>query len=423
MNKTLQVHHKRSRTMTILAGVMGNVLEWYDFAVYGFFAPVLGKLFFPSEDPTTSLIASFGAFAAGFMMRPVGGAVFGYIGDRVGRKRALNLSVLLMAIPTFMIGLMPTYAQVGVSAAVILVILRMLQGLSVGGEYTSSIVYLAESAPEGKRGLFTSASVLGGTGGILLGSFLGSIITDMMTEAQLQSWGWRIPFLLGILVAAVGYLVRRHMPETISEGEKIKNPLGQLRRNWKQVVKVSGLNLLAAVFFYALFVFVVTWLVDYVHEPRTMALRFNSFSLLIFMAAVLFFARLSDRIGRKRLLIPAAIAVIVLAYPLFWLMHHQNESMILAGEVGLAILAAAYMAPIPAILTEMFPRNIRVSAVSVGYNLAYAIFGGTVPMVAVWLIEKEHSDLAFVWYIIGAAVISLFIAISLHRHMKDELAD
>src|SRR5690606_14795534 len=147
------------------------------FAIYGFFAPVLGKLFFPSEDPTTSLIASFGAFAAGFLMRPVGGAIFGHIGDRLGRKRALNISVLLIAIPTFLIGLLPTHAQIGMSAAIILVILRMLQGLSVGGEYTSSIVYLAESAPEGKRGLFTSASMLGGTGGILLGSFVGSIVT------------------------------------------------------------------------------------------------------------------------------------------------------------------------------------------------------------------------------------------------------
>lgn len=423
MNNALQLNFSRSRTMTITAGIAGNILEWYDFAIYGFFAPVLGQLFFPSDDPTTSLIASFGAFAAGFLMRPVGGALFGYIGDRIGRKRALNLSVLLMAVPTFLIGLMPTHAQMGVAAAVILILLRMLQGLSVGGEYTSSIVYLAESAPEGKRGLFTSASLMGAIGGILLGSFLGSLITGMLTEAQLQSWGWRIPFLLGILVAGVGFLIRRHMPETISEQEKTENPLQTLRRNWVQVVKVSGLNLLSAVFFYALFVFVVTWLVDYVEEPRTVALRLNSESLLIFMVAILFFAHMSDRIGRKRLIIPGAIAIILFSYPLFMLMHHPNETMVMAGEIGLAIIAAAYMAPIPAALTEMFPRNIRVSAVSVGYNLAYAIFGGTVPMVAVWLIKKEHDDLAFVWYIIGAGVVSLLVALTLHRQIKNQMPD
>ena len=409
--------------MAITAGVAGNILEWYDFAIYGFFAPVLGQLFFPAEDPTTSLIASFGAFAAGFLMRPVGGALFGYIGDRVGRKRALNLSVLLMAVPTFLIGLIPTHAQIGMGAAVILVLLRMLQGLSVGGEYTSSIVYLAESAPEGKRGLFTSTSMMGAIGGILLGSFLGSIITGMLTEAQLQSWGWRIPFLFGILVAGIGYLIRRHMPETLSEQEEKENPLRTLRRNWVQVVQVSGLNMLSAIFFYALFVFVVTWLVDYVEESRTLALRLNSVSLLIFMVAILFFAHLSDRIGRKRLIIPGAVAIILFGYPLFWLMHHHDETMILAGEIGLAVLAAAYMAPIPATLTEMFPKNIRVSAVSVGYNLAYAIFGGTVPMVAVWLIKKEHDDLAFVWYIIAAAVVSLIVAFSLHRQIKNQMLD
>ncbi|MCB0563751.1 MAG: MFS transporter [Phaeodactylibacter sp.] len=423
MSTTVQQHSSRSRVMAITAGVAGNILEWYDFAIYGFFAPVLGQLFFPAEDPTTSLIASFGAFAAGFLMRPVGGALFGYIGDRVGRKRALNLSVLLMAVPTFLIGLIPTHAQIGMGAAVILVLLRMLQGLSVGGEYTSSIVYLAESAPEGKRGLFTSTSMMGAIGGILLGSFLGSIITGMLTEAQLQSWGWRIPFLFGILVAGIGYLIRRHMPETLSEQEEKENPLRTLRRNWVQVVQVSGLNMLSAIFFYALFVFVVTWLVDYVEESRTLALRLNSVSLLIFMVAILFFAHLSDRIGRKRLIIPGAVAIILFGYPLFWLMHHHDETMILAGEIGLAVLAAAYMAPIPATLTEMFPKNIRVSAVSVGYNLAYAIFGGTVPMVAVWLIKKEHDDLAFVWYIIAAAVVSLIVAFSLHRQIKNQMLD
>lgn len=396
--------------MTILAGIMGNVLEWYDFAIYGFFAPILGKLFFPSEDPTTSLIASFGAFAAGFMMRPIGGAIFGHIGDRIGRKRALNISVLLMAIPTFIIGVLPTHAQIGMGAAVILVLLRMLQGLSVGGEFTSSIVYLAESAPKGKRGLFASTSLLGATGGILLGSLLGSMITGMLDEQQLLSWGWRIPFLLGILVAGVGFLIRRHMPETITEGEKVDTPLKVMRKSWREVLTVSGLNLLSAVAFYAIFVFVVSWLVDYVHESRTMALRLNSISLVMFLIAVPFFAYLSDRFGRKPLLITAAIAMVIFAYPLIWLMHHQSETMILAGELGMALIISIYIAPIPATLTEMFPRNIRVSAVSVGYNLTYAIFGGTTPMVAVWLIQKQHNDLAFAWYIVAAAAVSLLVA-------------
>lgn len=399
--------------MTILSGVVGNILEWYDFAVYGFFAPILGKLFFPAEDPVTSLIASFGAFAAGFLMRPIGGAVFGHIGDRLGRKKALNLSVLMMAIPTFLIGVMPTHAQIGIAAAVILVLLRMCQGLSVGGEYTSSIVFLAESAPKNRKGLFTSASLLGGVGGILLGSLVGTVLTSILDDTQLQTWGWRIPFLMGIVVAGIGYLIRRHMPETLQDEEKVDNPLREIRKNWLEVVRVSGLNLLSAIVFYGMFVFVVTWLVKYVHEPRTLALRFNTITLLFLMVLLPLVAYLSDRFGRKPFLIAGAVGIILFSYPLFWLMHHHNEMMILAGEFGMAILIATYISPIPVTLVEMFPRNIRVSAVSIGYNLAYAVFGGTVPMVAVWLIQKQHNDLAFVWYIIGAAIISLLIVLTL----------
>ncbi len=420
MSDTIQPSEK-SKSMTIIAGVIGNVLEWYDFAIYGFFAPILGKLFFPSDDPTTSLIASFGAFAAGFLMRPIGGAFFGYIGDRIGRKRALNLSVLMMAIPTFLIGIMPTYAQIGVGAAVLLVLLRMLQGLSVGGEYTSSIVYLAETAPKGKRALFTSASMIGATGGTLLGSFLGFLISDLLTEAQLYAWGWRIPFLLGILVAGVGFLIRRHMPETINKEKKIENPLKNLKTRWKEVLLVAGMNLLSAIGFYALFVFVVTWLVDYVHEPRTVALRINSISLLTFIVAVPAFAYLSDRIGRKKVMITGAVATILFTYPLISLMHYPNEMMIMLGEMGMAILISVYLAPIPATLTEMFPSNVRVSAVSIGYNLAFAIFGGTTPMVAVWLIEKQHDDLAFAWYIMAAGIISLLCILISKERSNEEL--
>lgn len=418
MNTTLNHKH---RTNTLLAGIAGNVLEWYDFAVYGFFAPVFAKLFFPSEDPTVSLIASFGAFAAGFLMRPVGAAFFGYIGDKIGRKKALNLSVMLMAIPTFLIGLMPTHAHIGVTATVALVLLRMAQGLSVGGEYTSSIVYLAESAPKGKRGLFTSASMTGATGGILLGSFVGGLISGMLDESQLHSWGWRIPFLLGVVVAGVGYLIRRHMPETLKAEDKSEKPLKKMWEHRREVFRVSGLNMLTAVAFYALFVFSVTWLVNYVKEPRTTALQLNTLSMLVLLVFVPVFAWLSDRVGRKPLLIAGSLGMVILAYPLLWLMHHPDPNLIFLGQAGLALLLACYIGPVPALLTEMFPSKVRVTAVSVGYNITFAIFGGTTPMVAVWLIQKEHSDMAFVWYIIAAAAISLLVSLWVKDRAQEDL--
>ncbi|MEZ4963651.1 MAG: MFS transporter [Saprospiraceae bacterium] len=414
---------KKHRNMILFAGIVGNVLEWYDFAVYGFFAPVLGKLFFPSKDPVTSLIASFGAFAAGFLMRPIGGAFFGYIGDRIGRKRALNLSVVLMALPTFTIGLMPVYAQIGILAPVMLVLLRMLQGLSVGGEFTSSIVYLSESAPKGKRGLFSSASMFGAFGGILLGSFLSGVLSNTLEPAQIAAWGWRVPFLIGIVVAAFGYLIRRHMPETLPAEKKTENPLRVVRKSWRAVLMASGLNLITAVSFYIIFVFVITWLVEYVHEARTMALRLNTLSMIVMMICCPVAAWLSDKFRRKPVMIAAAIGMVVLAYPLIWLMHHQNTDLILLGQLGMALLFAMYVGPLPAALTEMFPGNIRVSAVSVGYNLTYAIFGGTAPMFAIWLINKEHDDMAFVWYIAAAAAVSLFVTIRIPETAHSELPE
>ncbi len=397
----------------ILAGIAGNVLEWYDFAIYGFFAPIFAELFFPSSNPTTSLIASFGAFAAGFLMRPVGGAVFGFIGDKIGRKKALNLSVMLMAIPTFLIGVMPTHAHIGVLAAILIVLLRMLQGLSVGGEYTSSIVYLAESAPKGKRGLFASASLVGATGGILLGSFTGTVISGILTESQLHVWGWRIPFLLGIVVALVGYFLRRHMPETLQEGSEPTRPLHEAWKNRRIILQVSGMNLIIAVAFYAIFVFAVTWLVDYVKEPRTLALQLNTWSMVVLMISVPLFAWLSDHVGRRPILIAGATGMVLLGYPLIWLMHHHDPGMIFLGQAGLAIILSCYAGPIPATLSEMFPSKVRVTSVSIGYNLTYALFGGTTPMVAIWLIEKQQSDLAFAWYIVVAALISLIVVLGL----------
>ena len=314
---------------------------------------------------------------------------------------------MLMALPTFLIGVIPTHAQIGVAATVLLVLLRMLQGLSVGGEYTSSIVYLAETAPPKKRGFFASFPLVGAIGGILLGSLVGTIITGGTTDAELNSWGWRLPFLFGILIAGVGYLIRRHMIETMTEEKVAKRPLKEVWKFRKSVLHASGLNLMAAVAFYTFFIFSATWLIEYVHEPKSTALKLNSINLLILFFAVPSAAWISDKLGRKRMLLVATIIMAIVAYPLVALMHHKDANMILIGQAGLAIILALCTGPIPSLLTEMFPGKIRVCAVGIGYNITYAIFGGTTPMVAVWLIKRAHSDLAFVWFIIAAAVITL----------------
>jgi MHS family proline/betaine transporter-like MFS transporter len=405
----------RQRRKVVVAGVTGNVLEWYDFAVYGFFAPIIGRLFFPSDDPTVSLIASFGAFAAGFLMRPIGGIIFGFIGDKIGRKRALVLSVLLMAIPSGMIGILPDHATIGVSAAVLMVLMRMLQGMAVGGEYTSSIVYLAEHAPSKRRGFFTSWTLVGAVGGILLGSGVGALLSNLLPAEAVSDWGWRIAFLSGIAVGVVGLLIRRHLPEMPkTESNDSANPIiDAFRTEWRAVTQVIGINIFNAVGFYLMFVYAVTWLIKEVKVPRSDALDINSLSLAVLLVLVPVFGALSDKVGRKSLLLFGSGGAVLLGYPLIMLMHHVDFMMIMMGQIGFAILLAAYLSAIPATLTEMFPSRVRVSALSVGYNISLAIFGGTTPLVATWIIERSHDDLSIAWYLICGAAISFVFTVRL----------
>jgi MFS transporter, MHS family, proline/betaine transporter len=419
-----QAKKQWSQGHTITAGIAGNVLEWYDFAVYGFFAPVIARQFFPSEDPTVSLIATFGAFAAGFLMRPVGAALFGHIGDRFGRGRSLILSVMLMAVPTFLIGLLPNYESIGMAAAVLMVLLRMAQGVAVGGEYTSSVVFLAEKAPVGRRGFFSSWAMFGATGGIMLGSAVGAGLTHLLGDAALAEWGWRVAFLGGIAVALVGYLIRRGMTdEDQSEGEPEPSPIKTaFTQYWREMLRVAALNVVAAVSFYLMFVYIVTWLVEQVKEPNSTALDINTMAMATLLVFIPISAILSDKYGRKLMLLIGMGSLAVLAYPLLVLMHHPDATLILAGQIGFAAILALFMATLPAAMTEMFPRNIRVTAVSLGYNLTYAIFGGTAPIVAVWLIERTHDDLAFSWYITAMAVVSFCVALTLKDRRNEPLS-
>src|SRR3954453_4228080 len=241
----------RQTLRVIAAGTIGNVLEWYDFAIYGYFATAIGRQFFPHEDPVAQLLSAFGVFALGYLTRPVGGALIGHIGDRLGRRAALSLSVAAMAIPTFLIGLLPGYATWGPLAPVALTLLRMVQGLSVGGKYTSSMVFLVERAPEGRRGLMGALTACGAGAGTLLGSAVGATFASSMSTVALESWGWRIPFLLGLIIGIAGYFLRRHMLETMPVERRKRAPIVEtLYEHWRIVVGFAGLSVFSAVGFY-----------------------------------------------------------------------------------------------------------------------------------------------------------------------------
>src|SRR5215475_4784734 len=243
------------------AGMIGNVLESYDFAIYGYFAIQIGRNFFPHEDAVAQLLSAFGVFAIGYLMRPIGGVIVGHIGDRFGRRAALTFSVTAMAIPTFLIGLLPGYQTIGLMAPIGLTVLRVVQGLSVGGEYTSSMVFLVEHAPNGRRGLMGALAGAGATIGILLGSAVGAAFAAGMSTAALDAWGWRVPFLLGLVVGIAGYLLRRYVLEAGVAPKRARAPIVEtLHDHWRLVARFAGLSVYCAVTFYIGFVYIVSWL-------------------------------------------------------------------------------------------------------------------------------------------------------------------
>ncbi|MFO7747049.1 MAG: MFS transporter [Orrella sp.] len=405
-----------TRPRLLIAGIVGNLLEWFDFAIYGFFAVTIGKLFFPAQDPVAQVISAFGIFAIGFLMRPIGGVLLGYIGDKHGRHTAMLISVAAMAIPTFLVGVLPTYATLGIAAPIILLILRMIQGLSVGGEYTTSVVYMVENSPPSRRGFVGSFAVSGAVLGILLGSSFGALLATLLTADQLQAWGWRVPFWCGLVLGLSGLWLRRgddsiapHTPSTV-------NPLKTAWHDHRQVMlQVSGLAMVTAVVFYLVFVYVVSWLemVDGI-APAT-ALKINSESMVLLIAVMLGSGWLSDRIGARPILMTSTVLIVILAWPLFWLMHSTNDWSILAGQFGYALLIGAYLGAQPAYMVKVIPAAVRCTAAGLSYNITLGVAGGLSPMVATWLVHRTSDDLSPAFLIAVAALVSWFAVRSLPK--------
>jgi len=419
---TADRHHGHRRRI-VWAGIVGNVMEWYDFAIYGFFARTIGSLYFPAEDPRTSLLAAYAVFAVGFLMRPLGAILFGHIGDRVGRGPALLWSVVAMAIPTLIMGLLPTYAQIGIWASILMLICRMMQGLAVGGEYTSSAVFLAETAHPGKRGAATAWAVFGATGGILLGSAVGALVMNTLPLDQVVAWGWRIPFLFGVLVGVAGFMLRRRMPFDKPAAKKGSPLLQALREHPVAMLQAVAISLVNAVAFYLIFVYLISWLKLAADMSARTTLWINSLNMVILLGVVLFMSRLSDRIGRKPILATAAIGLLFFSWPLFELMRTGDALYVFLGQLGFTLLIGSYGSVNPIVLCEVFPRHVRCSAVSAAYNLSVGLAGGTAPAVATWLIETTDNPVMPAYYITACAAISLVAVLSLHESRRQALSD
>jgi MFS transporter, MHS family, proline/betaine transporter len=404
---------EQARRRVVLAGVAGNVMEWYDFAVYGYLARTIGSLYFPADSQTARLLAAFGVFAVGFMMRPLGAVLFGFIGDRVGRGPALLWSVIAMAVPTFAMGLLPTYADIGYGASVLMVLCRMTQGLAVGGEFTGSAVFLAETSLPGRRGLASAWAPFGAVAGILLGSAVSAAVLNVLPFADVLAWGWRIPFLLGVLVGGAGFILRRRLSidqPAASEGF----PLAiALKRQPAAMLQAVALSLANAIGFYLMFVYIVSWLGRHAQVKASRALEINSINMAVMLVVILTAAALSDRIGRRPVLATAAAGLLLLSWPLLALMQTGQTWAVFLGQFGFALLVGSFTSVNPIAICEIFPRNVRCSAVSAAYNLTLGLVGGTAPVVATWLIEQTQYPLAPALYLMLGAALSLVSALLL----------
>ncbi len=406
----------------VIAGVVGNMLEWYDFALFGFFAVQIGAHFFPAGDPTASLLAALGTFAAGFLMRPVGGALFGWVGDRFGRKQALIWSVLAMAFPSFLIGVLPGAATIGLAAPILLLVFRLLQGLAVGGEYMASAVFLVEGSEPGRRGWMGSWGPIGATAGTLLGSAAGATVNALMSPEAVMAYGWRIPFILGLGVGLGGLAIRRHYVERVPHQAPAKSPLREaFRSHWRTMLHLVALVAGISVGFYTTFVYAPTWVEQVAGVPARTALGINTVAMAISLFFLPTAGILSDRIGRRPVLLAASGALALLAYPLMALMAQGQTGGMLVGSIGLALLVAGNGGVMPATMAELAPWRVRCTVLSVAYNVGMALLGGTTPLVAAWLLARTGVKMAPAYYLAAAGALAFVGALLLPSKTRHSL--
>lgn len=411
----------------ILSCMIGNALEWYDFALYGYFATTIGSLFFPEFSPFASLMATFGIFAAGFIMRPLGGLIFGHIGDKIGRKNALLWSIYLMAIPTTLIGLLPTYEQIGWLAPLFLTLIRLAQGLSMGGEFTGSMVFVVEHAGQNNRGIYGSWVVFSLLLGILVGSATATFTCYFLSEEQLLAWGWRVPFLLSVIGGFVGSAMRRMIkePEQFAKAKELhkehSTPLVELfKHHLKTILYVITIELTLSIGFYLIVTFMNNFLTALLNFDKVTSLMMTSISMIAMGVSIPIAGWLSDKIGRKPVLISSALAFMVFAYPLFMALE-GSFALALFAQISLSFIMGVFFAPIPATLVELFPMSVRSSGLAFSHSMSMAFFGGTAPLVATWLIHQTGNNAAPALYLSLAAFISAIAILFMKDRYKSAL--
>jgi len=424
--------HRHAEPVVIRRAVrgaaIGNTVEWFDFAIYGFLATYIADKFFPSGDETAALLNTFAIFAAAFFMRPLGGFFFGPLGDRIGRQKVLALVILLMSGSTFAIGLVPSYDTIGVFAPLLLLFLRCLQGFSAGGEYGSGACFLAEYASDKHRGFVVSFLVWSVVVGFLLGSLTVTGLETVLSEGAMDSYGWRIPFLIAGVLGAVGLYIRLRLGDTPEfealrdEGEVASSPLKEaVTTSWRPILQIGGLVVIHNVGFYIVFTFLPSYFTKTLGFTKTDAFVSITVASLVALILIPPLGALSDRIGRKPLLIVGSLAFAVFAYPLFLMLNAGSLAVAIAAHAGLAAIESVFVCASLAAGAELFATRVRSSGYSIGYNVSVALFGGTAPYVATWLVARTGNDLAPAYYVIVAALVTLITVLTMRETARRKL--
>lgn len=400
----------------VKAAALGNAMEWFDFGVYSYIAVTLGKVFFPSGNPTAQLLSTFGAFAAAFLVRPLGGMVFGPLGDRVGRQKVLAVTMIMMAAGTFAIGLIPSYATIGVGAPLLLLAARLVQGFSTGGEYAGASTFIAEYAPDKKRGFFGSWLEFGTLAGYIGGAGLVTLMTALLSSDDLLSWGWRIPFLIAGPMGIIGLYLRMRLEETPAfaaevekaEAARPKVPLREMvAGQWKALLLCMGLVLVFNVTDYMLLSYMPTYLSDELGYGTNRGLLILLLVMVLQMCVLSRVGRLSDRFGRKPLLMTGMLGFLLLSVPAFLLIRQGDVVLITAGLLLMGLSLVAMLGTMSAALPAIFPTQVRYGSLSVAYNLSTSVFGGTTPLVITALISAFGTNLMPAYYATAAAAVGV----------------
>ncbi|MDN6332308.1 MAG: MFS transporter [Micrococcaceae bacterium] len=405
---------RKTRNKVVAASFIGNFVEWFDYAVYGYLAVTITAVFFPESDQQTGLLLTFGLFAVSFFVRPLGGFIWGHLGDKFGRRLALSWSILIMSAATFCIALIPGYATIGLWAPILLLIIRVIQGFSASGEYAGAAAFLVEYAPPKRRGLFAAVVPASTATGLLLGSLLAALLTGLLSTDQMEGWGWRLPFLLAAPMGLIGRYIRTRLEDSPAfraleaEDDTETTPIRDLfRDHWRQLVQAIGAVLLNAVGFYMLLSYMPTYLATEVGLDESKSYLATTVALLTYIGFIFVMGMLSDRLGRKKVLLTASVLFVIFTVPLFMLLDTGNFLIIVLVQIALGAMLTLNDGTLPSFLAEMFPTRVRYTGFAVSFNLSNAIFGGTAPFVATFLIGFTGSDLAPGWYLMGAAVIAL----------------